>query len=311
MRIVFMGTPDFAVPSLEACVETGNEVALVVTQPARARGRGQKIAASPIRQRAEALGLPVLETERVNQAQDLARLQAAEPDLVCVTAFGQLLSAEALAVSAAGCVNVHGSLLPRWRGAAPIHHALMAGDADTGVTTMFMVRRMDAGDIILQRSTPIGPTETQAELACRLARMGGELLTETLELLERGEAPRTAQDLAAVTFAPLLKKEDGQVDWTQSAERIRNLIRGTVPWPGAFCFVAGGRVRLWEAQTESSSAAAEGEPGRVVEIGPEGIVVAAGDGLVRLTEVQPENKRRMPATDWSRGARIRCGDVLH
>jgi methionyl-tRNA formyltransferase len=311
MRIVFMGTPEFAVPSLEACVETGNEVALVVTQPARARGRGQRIVASPIRQRAEALGLPVLETEKVNQEQDLARLRETDPGLVCVAAFGQLLSADVLAVPSGGCVNVHGSLLPRWRGAAPIHHALMAGDAVTGVTTMSMVQKMDAGDILLQRSTPIGPSETQGDLSRRLARMGGELLAETLGLLERGAAPRTAQDPAAVTFAPLLKKEDGRVDWTQPAERIRNLVRGTIPWPGAFCFTDGGRLRLWETRTASVPSAAKGEPGEVVEICTDGIVVASGEGLIVLTEVQPENKRRMPATDWSRGARIRCGDVLH
>lgn len=310
MRIVFMGTPAFALPSLDACTSGGHQVVLVVTQPSRPRGRGRRVTPSPVRRRAEAWGLPVLECECVNDAEHTARLRELAPEVICVTAFGQILSPAVLNVPAKGCVNVHASLLPRWRGAAPVHHAILAGDRVTGVTTQFMVEKMDAGDIILQRSTPLRPDHTQETLSAELAALGGVLLAETLTLIERGAAPRRPQDEAAVTYAPRLKKEDGRVDWTRSAEEIHNLIRGTIPWPGAFTLAGGRRLRLWGSRLAECPPEEKGIPGQVVEIRPEGIVVETGAGLLLLTEVQPENRRRMPATDWFRGIRLQPGDRL-
>jgi len=310
MRIVFMGTPEFAVPSLEACVNGNHDVVLVVTQPARPRGRGRKVTPSAVRVRAEALHLPVLECDRVNDAEHVARLRDLAPEVICVTAFGQILSPEVLSIPPKECVNVHASLLPRWRGAAPIHHAILAGDRVTGVTTQFMAEKMDAGDIILQREVPIRPHHTQDTLAAELAILGGEVLAETLSLIERGVAPRRPQDEAAVTYAPRLRKEDGRVDWSRSAEEIHNLIRGTIPWPGAFTFVDGRRLRLWSSRPLNSLPEKKGFPGRVVETCPEGIVVETGAGLLLLTEVQPENRRRLSAADWLRGAQLQPGDRL-
>ena len=233
MRIVFMGTPDFAVPSLRELHAAGHDIALVVTQPDRPAGRGRSLRSPPVKGAALAMGLTLEQHETVNTDEFAGRLRNIAPDVLVVAAFGQILREDILDCPSIGAVNVHASLLPAYRGVAPINWVIMEGEKETGVTTMFMARKVDAGEIILTRKTPIGDMETAGELHDRLAALGAELLMETLELIEKGEAPRTAQDPEKVSYARKLKKSDGEVDWSGTAARVLDRIRGTTPWPGA------------------------------------------------------------------------------
>ncbi len=309
VRVVFMGTPDFAVPCLDRLVADGHDVVAVVTQPDRPKGRGQKLAASPVKATAAAYGLPVLQPERIRTAEFLATVAALRPEVIVVVAFGQFLPNEMLALPPLGCVNVHASLLPRYRGAAPIHWAVMNGETVTGVTTMLMDTGMDTGNMILKAAIPIGPDETTGEVHDRLRELGAAVLSETLALLAAGTAPRTPQDDAAATYAPLLTRAVERIDWRRPATAIHNLVRGLNPWPGAYCLHDGKVLKVWRSEPVTTAEVC-GQPGRVIAAGDAGAVVAAGAGAVRLTEVQPENRRRMSMGEYVRGYGLTVGGTL-
>lgn len=309
MRIVFMGTPEFAVPSLRKLHDGGHELALVVTQPDRPAGRGRKVSPSAVKRAAEDLSLTIEQPESVNTHAFVDRVRAVGPDIIVVVAFGQILSEDLLGVPALGSVNLHASLLPRHRGVAPINWAIVEGDAETGVTTMFMAKKVDAGEIILTRRTPIGERETAGELSKRLSAMGAELLEETVELIERGEAPRIKQDPAVATYARKLKKTDGQIDWSEPSGRVFNRIRGMIPWPGAYTWYRGGMLRVLRAEPGAQSGRA-GAPGEIVRVDRDrGIEVAVGEGTVWLLELKPQGKNAMSADAFTRGYRPEVGSA--
>lgn len=302
MRIVYMGTPRFAVPALERLVECGrHEVVTAVTQPDRPRGRNLQLAACPVKEAAVARGVAVLTPERIGDA--LAELTALRPDVIAVAAYGQFIPRAVRELAPKGCINIHPSLLPKYRGAAPIQWAVANGDAETGVTIMHVAKVMDSGDIILQRPHPIPADASAADLEPVLAQVGADMLLEAIDQLGAGTAARIAQDEAQVTIARKLTKEDGRLDWTRPAVELANRVRGFQPWPGCH-FTAGSlTVKVHKVQVVD----AHGQPGCVLDEGP---TVACGTGALRLLDVQPEGKRAMPATDWMRGARIATGAVL-
>lgn len=310
-----MGTPDFALPSLEALARAGEDVVGVVTQPDRPRGRGRGEAAPPpVKRAALALGLPVLQPERVGRPGAVAAIAALRPELIVVVAFGQILPAALLSVPARGCVNVHASLLPRYRGAAPIHWAILNGELQTGVTTMWMDEGLDTGDLILSRAVPIGPDETVGELHDRLAALGASCLLETLRLLRRGEAPRIPQAHDQASYAPRLTAADERIDWNRPAREIHNRVRGMNPWPVAHALTGRGRLKVWRTRLPAEGAAAGGAsapPGTVVAVRPgDGIDVQASDAPVTLLEVQPAGGRRMPADAYANGRALAPGQAL-
>jgi len=309
MRIVFMGTPEFGVPSLASLHDRGHEIGLVVTQPDRPAGRGRKVASSAVKKAALELGLTIAQPESVNTSDFVERLRALRPDLIVVVAFGQILSEDVLSVPSRGAVNLHASLLPRYRGVAPINWAIVNGETETGVTTMFMARKVDAGEIILVRSTPIGEHETAGELSKRLSEAGADLLVETVGLIARREAPRIRQDPALASYARKLRKSDGEIDWSVSARRVYNRIRGMTPWPGAYTWYRGGVLGVLRAEP-GEPGDRRGAPGEILRIEPgRGIEVAVGEGTVWLGEVRPEGKKAMSAGDFARGYRPEVGSA--
>lgn len=312
MRIIFMGTPEFAVPSLEALLHSGHEVVGVVTQPDRPKGRGQAVVASPIKQLAESQGIPIIQPEKMKSPELLQSLAAWHPDVIAVTAFGRILPKSILDLPPGGCVNVHGSLLPRYRGAAPIQWSLMNGDRETGITTMLMDEGMDTGAMLLQRVMPIEPEDTAAELGQRLAKIGGELLIETLKGLTEKTVFPQEQDHSKATNAPLLTKAAGLIHWTQPARDIVNRIRGLSPWPGCYTFLQDQRLVIWKAKEEARGGeqTAELVPGTILEANKYEIRVYTGDGVLRVTEVQPANKKRMPVEQFLQGRSIPRGEVF-
>ncbi len=315
MKIVFMGTPALAVPALEM-LRDEHEIVLVVTQPDKPAGRSSQPVASPINQYALQHGLDVAQPERARDEDFIARLQATSPDAIAVVAFGQILPRAILDLPPCGCINLHYSLLPRWRGAAPVQHALLAGDTITGVTTQHMAEKLDAGDIILQRAIEIEPDETTGDLWQRLTPIGAEVLRDTMRLAQAGQAPRTPQSEDGITLAPSLKKSDGLLDWNAPAPDVVNRVRATNPWPGACCNFRGAILKIWRALVETTEAAppagqaASYPPGHVVPSPTGEVWVAAADGVVRLLEVQAEGRPRLPAADWARGARLQPGQPL-
>ena len=310
LRVVFMGTPDFAAPCLEALLAAGHEVAAVITQPDRPRGRGRKLSFSPVKACAVEHGLEVLQPEKIKTPEFEQVLQELAPDVMVVVAFGQILSPAILAIPPLGCVNVHASLLPYYRGAAPIHWAVMQGEEKTGVTTMYMDEGLDTGDMILKKEIAISKDASTGEIHDQLMQEGAVLLQETLALIADGKAPRTKQDHAVSTYAPLLKADIEQLDWTRSAQELHNRIRGLSPWPGAYCRYAGGRLKVWKSRVCEETAAVGAIPGRIARLSVEGFVVETGDGLLELLEVQPENKRRMKASECACGYSLQPGDRL-
>ena len=307
MRVVFAGVPDFAVASLRALVKSHHEVLLAVTQPDRASGRGRRLAPPPVKTAAEELGVPVFQPLDVNSDASRTRLAELRPDVLAVVAGRRLL-----ALPGKGCVNVHGSLLPRWRGAAPIAYALLHGDDETGVTTQRMVRKMDAGDILLQERTPIGPSETEGKLRERLTPLGARLLVRTLDRIEANAITPRPQDPTQVTFAPTLTKRDGALDWTRPAEEIRDRVRGLTPWPSAYTFLqrGGEPIRLVILASEVESGDASAGPGQVLEAHGDRLVVAAGAGALSLTRLQRAGKKPMDAAALLRGLPIEPGETL-
>jgi len=302
VRIVFFGTPDFAVTSLAALVEAGHRVCGVFSQPDRPVGRHQgKLRPTPVKEFALLHNIPVFQPEKLRDGVALAQLRELDPELIVTAAYGKLVPDDILALPPKGCINVHGSLLPKYRGAAPIQWAVLNGDAETGVTIMDMAHEMDAGDIIAQISTPIGPEETAGELFDRLAALGGKLLVETVEKIAAGTARRAPQDPSQATLAPMISKKMSPVDWTRSARQIHDQIRGLNPWPGAATdVISGDTVKLWRAQVVEKHT--DAWPGVIVKAGVQGIDIACGDGKVlRVLELQAPGGKRMSVGDYLRG----------
>ncbi len=309
MRVVFFATGAFAIPSLEALAGAGHEIAALVTQPDRESGRGRVLTPPRVKPVAERLGIPVLQIERVRAPEAQAKLRELRPELSVVVAFGQILPRAVIDVAPRGTINVHASLLPRWRGAAPIQWAIASGDATTGVTTMQIDEGLDTGPLLLAREVAIGPRETASELEPRLARLGGELLVETIAGLERGALSPVPQDASRATHARILTKEDGRVDWTQPASVVANRARGFHPWPGATTTHEGRLLKL--LRVFEAPRAANAEPGTVTVVDAQGMAVACGGGsLLRVEDVQPESRRAMPAAAWALGARLATGARL-
>jgi len=311
MRLLFMGTSPFAVPTLHRLLESpDHDVLAAVTQPDRPSGRGGKMALSPVKEAALEAGLSLLQPEKV-RAKDFAQtVRDMAPEIIVVAAFGQIIPQRVLDIPVLGCINVHGSLLPRWRGAAPMQYALMAGDFETGVTTMRMDAGLDTGDILLQAALPLIEIENLVALETRLAEIGADLLMRTLEALARGDCPRIPQDDAGVTLAPSLPPDIGQLDWKRPARDLHNLVRGVTPKPGAYTFWQGKRLKVWRTEVVDSVSAADTASGTIENVGAGGIILATGEGALRLLEVQPESKGRMAADAWARGARIVPGQRL-
>ena len=303
MRIVFMGTPAFAVPSLEGLAKAGHQIAGVFSQPDKPVGRHHnKLQPTPVKERALALGVPVYQPGTLRDGTALAILRELDPELVVVAAYGRFLPDDILALPPKGCVNVHSSLLPKYRGSAPINWAILNGERVTGVTIQRMVHDMDAGDIILQRSTPIGEAEDAAALYDRLAVMGGELAVEAVAQIEAGTAIYTPQDHTQATQAPMLSKAMSPVDWTRSAQEVFNQIRGLYPWPGASTTaITGEPIKLWGAQVVEKHT--DALPGTIVAAGKQGIDVACGEfsHILRILELQPPGKKRMTAAAYLAG----------
>ncbi|MDR3564852.1 MAG: methionyl-tRNA formyltransferase [Negativicutes bacterium] len=309
LRIIYMGTPEFAVPCLDRLIQEGHSVAAVVTQPDRPKGRGRKLAPSAVKEFALEQGLTVLQPEKIREADFVAQLEALRPDMIVVVAFGQFLPRVLLDLPPLGCINVHASLLPKYRGAAPIHWAVMSGEKTTGVTTMFMDSGMDTGDMILKVETSIGPDETSGQLHDRLKLLGADVLAQTLELAASGSLSRTPQDNTAATYAPLLNRETERIDWNNPAPIVHNLVRGLNPWPGAYCLHGDKNLKIWRTEFRSTSLPAQ-TPGRVSAIGGDNVIVATANGTVELCEVQPENRRRMAAGEYARGYGLNVGEIL-
>jgi methionyl-tRNA formyltransferase len=308
LRIVFLGSGSFAIPSFLTLLDAGHDLAALVTQPDREKGRGQRLAPPPTKPVAIARGVPVLQPRRVREPEAIAELEGLAPELLVVVAYGQILPRRVIDIAPRGTVNVHASLLPHLRGAAPIQWAIARGDRETGVTTMLIDEGLDTGPTLLARGTPIGLEETAAELEPRLARLGAEVLLETVRGLAEGRLAPTPQDASRATLAPLLKKEDGRLDWARSALELRCRIRGFQPWPGAFATWRGRTVKVLKARPEAGGQA---PPGTVLDVGRDGVLVACGEGTaLRLLEVQPESGRPMPASAFASGQRLRAGDRL-
>ena len=297
-----MGTPALAVPCLDALAKH-HEIVVVVTQPGKIGGRGHKIIAPPVKERALQLGAPIMQPRRARDESFIEELRAYAPDAIAVVAFGQILPQAILDMAPRGCVNLHYSLLPRWRGAAPVQYAIWNGDQTTGVTTQWMAAKLDAGDVIQQVEVPIEPNETADELFPRLNAIGARVLVQTFAMLERGTAPRVPQDESRVTLAPQIDKDDAKIDWTMSAAHIINTARAWSAWPVAFCEFGGAPLKIYRAQIVDLA----GEAGTIIELGKAGPIVAAGEKAVQLLEVQAPGKPRLNAADWARGARLEVG----
>ena len=312
MRVVFMGTPVFAVPSLEALANSDHEVVGVVTQPDRPKGRGQAIVSCPVKELALSKGLPVRQPDKIKNPEFLQQLSEWKPDVIAVTAFGRILPKTILNLPPMGCVNVHGSLLPAYRGAAPIQWALIHGDTETGITTMLMDEGMDTGAVLLQQTIQIEPEDTALELGARMAAAGGALLVETLTRLAAQTVVPCAQDHSRATMAPLLKKEDGVIDWTQSATEIANRIRGLSPWPGSYTFHHEHRLIIRKVRVDSQGGPAGGgqRPGTIMAVGPKSFWVETGEGRIEVLEVQPANKKHLSVEQFLLGYALRAQDTL-
>ncbi len=306
LRVIFMGTPAFAVPSLERVLAAGHAVALVVTQPDRPAGRGQNLRPPPVKVAAASHGLPVLQPEQLNEPGVLSALAEARPDVIAVVAFGQFIPRAVRELPRLGCVNAHASLLPKYRGAAPIHWALIAGERETGITIMRVEEGMDTGAILLQRAIPIAPGDDAGSLQDRLADLAASGLAEALEMLARGEAVWTPQDEARATRAPKIRDEDCRLDLAGDPVLLVNRIRGLAPEPGAYLLSHGQRLKVLRAEARPEA----GPAGAILRIESRALVCGTGAGAVALHEVQPEGKRRMTGADFARGQRLRVGDRL-
>ena len=307
MRILFFGTPAFAVPSLRALAHSPHEVVAVVTQPDRPRGRGQKLVPSEVKAAAGELGLEVWQPNRLRGGDFEDRVRALSADLGVVAAYGRILSGSLLALPKHGMVNVHASLLPRWRGAAPVHRAVIAGDAETGITIMQVVEALDAGPMLARLPTDIGPDETSDILEKRLADLGAGLLVETVNAIARGPVTATPQTESAVTYAAKLERYESSLDWQQPAQMLHNLIRGLQPWPVAAAVLHGRRVMMRRSRPVPEEPHTT-IPGTILRVDPEALVVAAAPGAIQLFDLQPEGRPPMAIRDYLNGRPMKPGD---
>ena len=306
MRLVFMGTPDFAAASLEALLRSDDSIVGIVTQPDRPKGRGQILTPSPVKLLAQREQIPLFQPLKMKDPEFLQALAGWKPDLIAVAAFGRILPPAILALPPLGCINVHGSLLPKYRGAGPIQWAIINGETETGITTMLMDEGMDTGAMLLQETIPITPDDTAGTLSPRLAELGGRLLVKTIARLKAGSFIPQTQDSSRATLAPLLKKEDGAIDWALPAIALANRVRGLSPWPGAYTTVAGGdRWTIWRALALPGPVTKP--PGVIVAISHEAIHVATGEGVLAVMELQPANSRRMAVSQYLAGHPIVVG----
>ena len=309
MRIVFMGTPDFAKESLEAVYNAGHEILGVVTNPDKPKGRGMKLVASPVKEYAISKNFKIYQPEKVRKnVEFIEEIKALKPDVICVVAYGKILPKELLEIPSLGCINVHGSLLPKYRGAAPIQWAVINGDKTTGITTMYMDVGMDTGDMILSKETEIGDNETTGELWERLSKMGAELLVETLDKIEKDVAPRIPQG-DKFTMAPMLDKEMSKIDWeNKTTIEIKNLVRGLNPIMGTYSFLDGKKIKFWKVDVEQSNEYLNVTNGTVIKSdSKDGLYIKAKDGIIKVLEIQGENAKKMNVQDFLRGNSIKVG----
>lgn len=306
MRIIFMGTPEFACPTLQKLIDRKEDVIAVITQPDRPKGRGQQTLPPPVKVLAERYGIPVMQPLKVRVPEVVEQIRELAPDLIVVVAFGQILPKSLLDIPTHGCINVHASLLPRWRGAAPLNWCIIGGDTETGVTTMMMDVGLDTGDMLLKKTTPIDPDENTPSLHDRLSVIGAEALAETLDLLTAGKLVREKQDDALTCYASMLKKEDGLIDWNKDPQTIKNLVRGMTPWPGTYTSLDRKMLKIFRVGTASG----QGVPGTVINAGKQGLEVACSAGSIIIEELQLEGKKRLPAGDFLAGYKVAPGTTL-
>lgn len=309
MKIVFMGTPDFAVPTLEALVRAGHQVAAVVTQPDKPKGRGKAVLMTPVKEKAVSLGIPVYQPVRVKKDEEfLKTLKEIEPDMIVVVAFGQILPREILDLPRYGCVNVHASLLPKYRGAAPIQWAVIDGERETGITTMMMDVGLDTGDMLETVRIPLDEKETGGTLHDKLSALGGELIVSTLKKIEDGTIVRRPQTEEGTCYARMLDKALGNIDWSMDAVSIERLVRGLNPWPSAYSYYEGKTLKIWAADVLDEEF--EGAPGTIVQIEKDAFLVKTGGGTLAVKELQLEGKKRMDTGAFLRGYELQTGSVL-
>ena len=297
MRIVFMGTPDIAATCLKKLLDDGFDVAAVYTQPDRPKNRGMKLAFSPVKEVALAAGLPVYQPENFRDLETVEQLRALQPDVVAVVAYGRILPQSVLDIPEKGCINIHASILPEYRGSAPYQWAVLDGKTETGVTAMYLCREMDAGDIIDVSKTPIDPNETAGELLDRLAQLGAVLLSKTMGRMAQGDVERIAQDASKATYAPMLDKTMCPIDWSKTAQQVHNQVRGLHPWPVATAELAGTKFKIHATVITEGS----GTPGQILELTKTGLKVACGEGAVEIRSLQAEGGKRMNTPDYFRG----------
>ena len=311
MKIIFMGTPDFAVAALDALCAAGQNVILAVTQPDRQKGRGRKVIQTPVSVCAQKWGVPVFQPARIREPEAVEKIRSLQPDLIVVAAFGQILPQELLDIPRLGCVNIHASLLPGLRGAAPIQWAVINGDAESGVTLMQMNAGLDTGDILFQEKVAIGPQETGESLYEKLAELGGQMIVRYLPAIESGDINPVPQDDERSSYAPMLRKEMGEIDWAMPAAQIERRLRGMLPWPGAYTKLDGHVLKVWKAEVaEPEQDAGPVLPGTVLYTDKSRICVRTGDGVLALLEVQAEGKKRMGTDAFLRGTKIPAGTLL-
>lgn len=313
MKVVFMGTPDFSVGALEAILAAGHQVPAVVTQPDKPKGRGKEVQVTPVKACAQAHGIPVFQPVKVRDKEAVEVLRSYQADVFVVAAFGQILSEEILTMPRYGCVNIHASLLPKYRGAGPIQWAIINGEEKTGVTIMQMDKGIDTGDMLLKTEVMIDPKETGDSLHDKLARAGAELIVEALPKIERGELVPVRQKDEESCYAKMLQKSMGRIDWQQSAGKLDCLIRGLISWPGAFTLYRGKNLKIWEEMPVCGKESLENggvQPGTVVLVEKDAFYVQTGDGLLKILSVQPEGKKRMAVRDFLLGYPVKAGEML-
>ena len=310
IRIVYMGTPDFAVEPLEAIIKAGYEVAAVVTQPDKQKGRGKEVKMTPVKVCALRHGIPVFQPVKIKEPEAVAELEKYQADLFVVAAFGQLLSEEILNMPEYGCINIHASLLPAYRGAAPIQWAVLNGEKESGVTIMQMDKGLDTGDMLLKRSVELSPKETGDSLHDKLMRLGAELIVEALPKLEKGELVPEKQKDELSSYAKKLTKAMGQIDWSKDAVSLERWIRGLNSWPSAYTFFGGKTLKIWEAQVTEENGAQKAEPGQVISVSREGFTVACGQGELQILSLQLEGKKRVSTREFLLGYQVEPGMIL-
>jgi len=315
LKIIFMGTADFGAPVLERLANSKENKVMVITQPDRPQGRGRKILPTPIKKVALDKGLEVFQPENINDEQSIKRMKEFSPDIILVVAYGQILSSHILNIPEIGCINIHGSLLPKYRGAAPINRAVINGEKEAGITFMFMDEKIDAGDIIFQEKIDISPEETYGELYYRLSALSAETLPKLLEKIKSGKIERISQDIKEVTFARKMNKEEGKIEWRDKGEKVYNLMRGTTPYPGAFTYYQGKKLKITRARFlgdyQNETNAISPNPGSVIKVEKDSILISTGGkGIIRILKLIPAGSKELTAEQFVNGYKIKIGDRL-